>query len=155
MHFDEFSNFPCNVLCTACRELCVFSRLLFDCCSDVAASEREALFIEKLRQCMTLFDFIQDPLSDLKWKEIKRAALNELVEYVTQNRGVITDAIYPEAVQMVCMLIFHMCCIFSYSWCVCNFVIYSTFCSYVVCFGFCFAAFTEHVKSTLTDFCHV
>jgi len=67
----------------------------------VAASEREALFIEKLRQCMTLFDFIQDPLSDLKWKEIKRAALNELVEYVTQNRSVITDAIYPEAVQMV------------------------------------------------------
>ena len=50
---------------------------------------------------MTLFDFIQDPLSDLKWKEIKRAALNELVEYVTQNRGVVTDAIYPEAVQMV------------------------------------------------------
>jgi len=67
----------------------------------VAASEREALFVEKLRQCMTLFDFIQDPLSDLKWKEIKRAALNELVEYVTQNRGVITDAIYQEAVQMV------------------------------------------------------
>jgi len=71
------------------------------CYLDVAASEREALFTEKLRQCMTLFDFIQDPLSDLKWKEIKRAALNELVEYVTQNRSVITDAIYPEAVQMV------------------------------------------------------
>ena len=79
---------------------------------DVAASEREALFIEKLRQCMTLFDFIQDPLSDLKWKEIKRAALNELVEYVTQNRGVITDAIYPEAVQMVCMLVNLFCCLF-------------------------------------------
>ena len=79
--------------------------LLCVCCLDVAASEREALFIEKLRQCMTLFDFIQDPLSDLKWKEIKRAALNELVEYVTQNRGVITDAIYPEAVQMVSMLL--------------------------------------------------
>jgi len=74
---------------------------LCGCAVDVAASEREALFVEKLRQCMTLFDFIQDPLSDLKWKEIKRAALNELVEYVTQNRGVITDDIYPEAVQMV------------------------------------------------------
>jgi len=76
-------------------------------CSDVAASEREALFIEKLRQCMTLFDFIADPLSDLKWKEIKRSALNELVEYVTQNRSVVTDAIYPEAVQMV----WHFFCI--------------------------------------------
>jgi len=50
---------------------------------------------------MVLFDFVQDPLSDLKWKEVKRAALNELVEYVTQNRGVITDNIYPEAIQMV------------------------------------------------------
>ena len=50
---------------------------------------------------MVLFDFVQDPLSDLKWKEVKRAALNEMVEYVTQNRGVITDAVYPEAIQMV------------------------------------------------------
>jgi len=44
---------------------------------------------------------MQDPLSDLKWKEVKRAALNEMVEFVTQNRGVITDAIYPEAIHMV------------------------------------------------------
>ena len=42
-----------------------------------------------------------DPLSDLKWKEIKRAALNELVDFVTHQRGVITEAIYPEAVHMV------------------------------------------------------
>jgi len=86
-------------LSSACGTL----RISLSCARDldVAASEREALFVEKLRQCMTLFDFIQDPLSDLKWKEIKRAALNELVEYVTQNRGVITDDIYPEAVQMV------------------------------------------------------
>jgi len=68
---------------------------------DVSPGEREALFIEKLQQCMTLFDFVQDPLSDLKWKEVKRAALTELVEYVTQNRGVITENIYPIAVQMV------------------------------------------------------
>ena len=51
-----------------------------------------------------------DPLSDLKYKEIKRATLNELVEYVTQARGSITDSaseplftetVYPEAVNMV------------------------------------------------------
>lgn len=53
---------------------------------------------------MVLFDFVQDPLSDLKWKEVKRAALNEMVEYVTQNRGVITDAIYPESIRMVSTL---------------------------------------------------
>ena len=63
--------------------------------------EREELFIQKLRQCCTIFDFAVDPLSDLKWKEIKRAALNELVDFVTHQRGVITEAIYPEAVHMV------------------------------------------------------
>ena len=69
--------------------------------TDATPAEREDLFIQKLRQCMVLFDFVQDPLSDLKWKEVKRSALNEMVEYITENRGVITDAIYPEAINMV------------------------------------------------------
>ncbi|KAL5009118.1 hypothetical protein ScPMuIL_014699 [Solemya velum] len=42
----------------------------------------------------------QDPLSDLKWKEVKRAALMEMVEYLLQNRGVITENIYPEGIHM-------------------------------------------------------
>lgn len=57
--------------------------------------------MQKLRQCCLLFDFADEPLSDLKWKEVKRAALLEMVEYVTSERGVITEAIYPEAVNMV------------------------------------------------------
>lgn len=64
-------------------------------------NEREELFIQKLRQCCVLFDFEADPLSDLKWKEIKRGALMEMVDYVTKNKGVITELIYPEAVNMV------------------------------------------------------
>ncbi|KAF4532338.1 hypothetical protein B566_EDAN003641 [Ephemera danica] len=56
-----------------------------------APSEREELFIQKLRQCCVLFDFVSDPLSDLKWKEVKRAALHEMVEHVTTQRGVITE----------------------------------------------------------------
>lgn len=48
-----------------------------------------------------LFDFVSDPLSDLKWKEVKRAALSEMVEYITHNRNVITEPIYPEVVHMV------------------------------------------------------
>lgn len=55
---------------------------------------------------MVLFDFVQDPLSDLKWKEVKRAALNEMVEYVTQSRNVVTEAIYPEAVKMFSINLF-------------------------------------------------
>ncbi|MEQ2210109.1 hypothetical protein XENOCAPTIV_008535, partial [Xenoophorus captivus] len=54
-----------------------------------------------LRQCCVLFDFLSDPLSDLKWKEVKRAALSEMVEYITHNRNVITEPIYPEVVHMV------------------------------------------------------
>uniref|UniRef100_H2YUT4 Serine/threonine protein phosphatase 2A regulatory subunit n=1 Tax=Ciona savignyi TaxID=51511 RepID=H2YUT4_CIOSA len=67
---------------------------------DAAPNDIESLFTRKLQQCCVVFDFISDPLSDLKWKEIKRGALNEMVEYVTHNRGVITDPIYPEAVHM-------------------------------------------------------
>ena len=68
---------------------------------EVPSNEKEELFIQKIRQCCVLFDFVTDPLSDLKWKEVKRAALHEMVEYVTTQRGVITEAIYPEAVRMV------------------------------------------------------
>lgn len=53
-----------------------------------------------------IFDFITDPLSDLKWKEVKRAALNEMVEYVTTQRQVITEPVYPEVVQMFAVNLF-------------------------------------------------
>ena len=38
----------------------------------IQASDREDLFVRKLKQCYILFDFVADPLSDLKWKEVKR-----------------------------------------------------------------------------------
>lgn len=69
--------------------------------TDSPTQEREELFIQKLRQCCVLFDFVSDPLSDLKFKEVKRAGLNEMVEYITHSRDVVTEAIYPEAVTMV------------------------------------------------------
>lgn len=69
--------------------------------ADVPPAEQEKLFVQKLRQCCVLFDFVSDPLSDLKWKEVKRAALSEMVEHITHNRNVITDPIYPEVVHVV------------------------------------------------------
>lgn len=69
--------------------------------SDAPLMEREELFVQKLRQCCVLFDFVSDPLSDLKYKEVKRAGLNEMVEYITHNSDVVTECIYPEAVLMV------------------------------------------------------
>ncbi|CAM5151927.1 unnamed protein product [Natator depressus] len=73
---------------------------------DVPPAEQEKLFIQKLRQCCVLFDFVSDPLSDLKWKEVKRAALSEMVEYITHNRNVITEPIYPEVVHMFAVNMF-------------------------------------------------
>ncbi|XP_075048276.1 serine/threonine-protein phosphatase 2A 56 kDa regulatory subunit gamma isoform isoform X1 [Mixophyes fleayi] len=73
---------------------------------DVPQAEQEKLFVQKLRQCCVLFDFVSDPLSDLKWKEVKRAALSEMVEYITHNRNVITEPIYPEVVHMFAINMF-------------------------------------------------
>ena len=69
--------------------------------SDAPPNEREQLFIQKIQQCCILFDFAMDPLSDLKFKEVKRAALNEIVDFITHNRGVVTDPIYLEVAHMV------------------------------------------------------
>jgi hypothetical protein len=41
----------------------------------------------QLHQCCAIFDFTE-ALSDLKSKEIKRAALNELTDYIANNRKV-------------------------------------------------------------------
>ncbi|XP_069465017.1 serine/threonine-protein phosphatase 2A 56 kDa regulatory subunit delta isoform isoform X4 [Ambystoma mexicanum] len=73
---------------------------------DSPTLDREELFIQKLRQCCVLFDFVSDPLSDLKFKEVKRAGLNEMVEYITHNRDVVTESIYPEAVLMFSVNLF-------------------------------------------------
>uniref|UniRef100_A0A672NMT6 Serine/threonine protein phosphatase 2A regulatory subunit n=1 Tax=Sinocyclocheilus grahami TaxID=75366 RepID=A0A672NMT6_SINGR len=73
---------------------------------DAPPMDREELFVQKLRQCCVLFDFVTDPLSDLKYKEVKRAGLNEMVEYITHNRDVVTEAIYPEAVIMFSINLF-------------------------------------------------
>lgn len=42
-----------------------------------------------------------DPVSDLKGKEVKRCTLNELVDYITGGRGVLTEPVYPEIIKMV------------------------------------------------------
>ena len=72
---------------------------------DVPSSEQEELFIRKLRQCCVGFDFM-DPVADLKGKEIKRATLNEIVDYITAGRGVLTEAVYPEIIRMIACNLF-------------------------------------------------
>lgn len=72
---------------------------------DAAPNEREELFVQKLRQCCVLFDF-SEPLNDLKYKEIKRCALQEMVEYLSSQQQILTELIYPEAVQMFAVNLF-------------------------------------------------
>ncbi|KAI2796008.1 hypothetical protein RDWZM_006989 [Blomia tropicalis] len=67
---------------------------------DVTQNEQENLFIRKLRQCCVPFDFM-DPVVDLKGKEIKRATLKELVDYISAGRGVLSEPVYPEIIKMI------------------------------------------------------
>ncbi|CAD7672475.1 unnamed protein product [Nyctereutes procyonoides] len=72
---------------------------------NATSNEQQELFCQKLQQCCILFDFM-DSVSDLKSKEIKRATLNELVEYVSTNRGVIVESAYSDIVKMISANIF-------------------------------------------------
>jgi hypothetical protein len=49
-----------------------------------------------------VFDF-NDASAELQGKQIKAQTLHEMLEYITQNRGVVTEQIYPEVVNMVCL----------------------------------------------------
>uniref|UniRef100_A0A8C2F4H8 Serine/threonine protein phosphatase 2A regulatory subunit n=1 Tax=Cyprinus carpio TaxID=7962 RepID=A0A8C2F4H8_CYPCA len=73
--------------------------------TDAPVAELHDLFCKKLQQCCVLFDFL-DCVADLKGKEIKRAALNELVESVATSRGVLIEPLYPEAIKMISVNIF-------------------------------------------------
>jgi serine/threonine-protein phosphatase 2A regulatory subunit B' len=59
--------------------------------------------VRKLQQCKVVFDF-NDASAELQGKQVKAQTLHEMLEYITQNRGVVTEQIYPEVVNMVCPL---------------------------------------------------
>ncbi|CAG8952955.1 hypothetical protein HYFRA_00007671 [Hymenoscyphus fraxineus] len=66
---------------------------------EVPPNRRQELFMQKIDQCNVIFDF-NDASGDMKSKEIKRLALHELLDYVANNRQVITEAMYPRVVDM-------------------------------------------------------
>ncbi|KAG1877829.1 phosphatase 2A regulatory B subunit-domain-containing protein [Suillus subalutaceus] len=73
--------------------------------SDTPLTERSLLFIKKLNQCRVLFDF-NDASAELKGKQIKAQTLHEMLEYITTQRNVITENIYPEVVNMFAVNLF-------------------------------------------------
>ncbi|CAK9304468.1 unnamed protein product [Gordionus sp. m RMFG-2023] len=72
---------------------------------DTPQTEHQDLFVKKLQQCCVIFDFM-DPMSDLKSKEVKRACLNELIDYVTNSRGILSEPVYQEVIRMIEVNIF-------------------------------------------------
>ncbi|KAK5441994.1 serine/threonine-protein phosphatase 2A 56 kDa regulatory subunit delta isoform [Exophiala xenobiotica] len=66
---------------------------------EVPPNRRQELFMQKIDQCNIIFDF-NDQTADMKSKEIKRLALHELLDYVANNRSVITEPMYPKVVEM-------------------------------------------------------
>ena len=71
---------------------------------EIRPEERNDLFVRKLQQCKVVFDF-NDASAELQGKQVKAQTLHEMLEYITQNRGVVTEQIYPEVVNMVCPLL--------------------------------------------------
>ena len=68
--------------------------------SEVVPADRPELFVRKLRQCSAVFDF-NDASQELKGKQVKAQTLHEMLDYITSQRGVITEQVYPEVVAMV------------------------------------------------------
>lgn len=67
--------------------------------TEVPVQERHELFLQKLHQCAVVFDF-NDASTEIGGKQIKSATLTEMLEYITTQRGVITESVYPEVVNM-------------------------------------------------------
>ena len=68
--------------------------------AEVPFNDRHELFLQKLRQSAVVFDF-NDASTELAGKQIKSNTLQEMLEWITTQRGVITEAVYPEVVNMV------------------------------------------------------
>ena len=66
---------------------------------EVPPNRRQELFMQKIDQCNIIFNW-NDQMADMKPKEIKRLALHELLDYVANNRQVITEPMYPRVVDM-------------------------------------------------------
>ncbi|XP_010554167.1 PREDICTED: serine/threonine protein phosphatase 2A 55 kDa regulatory subunit B' delta isoform [Tarenaya hassleriana] len=73
---------------------------------DVSVSEKQDVFLQKLKLCCVVFDFV-DPSGNLKEKEIKRQTLLELVDYViSAGNGKFSDLFVQEAVKMISVNLF-------------------------------------------------
>lgn len=67
--------------------------------TQVIPEQQIDLFLRKTEQCCIIFDFY-DPSSDIQGKELKRLTLQELINFVADNKFSFTDQIYDHVVTM-------------------------------------------------------
>eukprot|EP01121_Diplochlamys_sp_Union-15-3_P015416 TRINITY_DN5092_c0_g1_i1.p1 TRINITY_DN5092_c0_g1~~TRINITY_DN5092_c0_g1_i1.p1 ORF type:complete len:603 (+),score=82.23 TRINITY_DN5092_c0_g1_i1:94-1902(+) len=63
--------------------------------------ERGDLFIQKIRQCKTCFDFTKDSLDRFEEKEIKAEVLQELIQYISKEHISFSTTMYSEITEML------------------------------------------------------
>ena len=66
---------------------------------DVPSTERQPLFIKKLRLCSQPMDFSE--ASDVRDKEIKRLNLLEIMDYINNTKNVFNEQTFGEITEMV------------------------------------------------------
>ena len=96
--------FPVALQVSDVFQMCSFI-LISVAVSDTAAGDQPGLVVRKLQQCCVMFNF-DDPLADVKSKEVKRACLNELIAALNDTRGLLTEAVCIELVHMVSRLVY-------------------------------------------------
>ncbi|CEP15139.1 hypothetical protein [Parasitella parasitica] len=66
---------------------------------EVPSHMHPDLFVRKIKQCKVVFDF-SDASAELREKEIKRQTLQEILDHISMNRGVLAENVYPEIIDM-------------------------------------------------------
>ncbi|XP_039248669.1 serine/threonine-protein phosphatase 2A 56 kDa regulatory subunit epsilon isoform-like [Styela clava] len=72
---------------------------------DAGAEDQKELLMKKLEQCCVMFDF-SDVISDIQAKDVKRATLNELIDFVSLSTGALTPDVYPKTIDVISLNLF-------------------------------------------------
>ncbi|XP_078490344.1 serine/threonine-protein phosphatase 2A 56 kDa regulatory subunit alpha isoform-like [Ciona intestinalis] len=73
--------------------------------ADAVPPEQMDLFMKKLDQCSVIFNFMET-IEDIQGKEIKRASLNEVVDYISSAQGSLSEPVYAPIINMISINIF-------------------------------------------------
>jgi hypothetical protein len=105
-----FSNYPfrpSSILKGFLCGLCLFTEIGYFVVdrSDAPREERPELFVKKLKACEHMFVWHEgvEPDDDPQWKrkEIKRQHLVDLIEFISENPKIFTEAVMPNIMEFV------------------------------------------------------